>query len=365
MTWTSEHSLCESCAGKLALSIVLGAILILFGGGCGHSTSETAADEASGPLFPVPINGATGFINDRGKVVVPARYESALPFSEGLAAVRHEGRWGYIDRSGKEVIPYLFRTAESFHGGVAIVNTGLPEHPVGLIDPSGAWVIQPIFRFIAAADGPNRLLLAQKEPAEGLTFYDRSGNRFLGPYRQAFPFFQDRARVKNDADEWIIDQTGNFIAKKQVSLDGTHYSDGMIAVRGNGKLGYMDLDGRIAIEPRYDAGGAFGEGLAPVQLNGRWLFIDKSGLTVAKLPEEITFAEPLSDGLSLVTAETGQATRKFGYVDKEGKWAVKPTWDEAQPFRDGLAYVGIWKGEIAVYINHKGRRVWQGRSAPQ
>lgn len=366
MTWTSELSLRETCAAKLALSIALGAILILFSGGCGHSSSETtAADNASGPLFPVPMNGATGFINDRGKVVIPGRYEGALPFSEGLAAVRHEGRWGYIDRSGKEVIPYLYRTAGSFHGGVAIVNTGLPEHPVGLIDSSGAWVIQPIFRFITAADGPNGLLLAQKEPGEGPTFFDRSGNRFLGPYHQAFPFFQDRARVKNDADEWIIDQTGNFIPKKIVSLDGTHYSDGMIAVRGNGKLGYMDLDGQIAIEPRYDGGGAFAEGLAPVQLNGRWLFIDKSGATAAELPEEVVFAEPLSDGLSLVTAETGQATRKFGYVDKEGKWAVKPAWDEAQPFRDGLAYVGIWKGEVAVYINHKGKRVWEGRSASQ
>jgi hypothetical protein len=346
--------------------MALGAILILLSAGCGHSPSETAAaGDASRPLFPVLINGATGFINERGRVVIPARYEGALPFSEGLAAVSHEGRWGYINRSGEQVIPYLFRTAESFRGGVAIVNTGLPERPVGLIDPSGAWVVQPTFRFITAADGPNGLLLGQKEPGEEPTFYDRSGNRFLGPYHQAFPFFEDRARVKNEAGEWIIDQTGNFIPNKPVSLDGTHYSNGMIAVRGNGKLGYMDLNGQITIEPRYDAGGIFVEGLAPVQLNGRWLFIDKSGATVAKLPEEVIFAEPLSDGLSLVTAETGRATRKFGFVDKDGRWAVKPIWDEAQPFRDGLAYVGIWQGEVAVYINHRGKRVWEGRSAPQ
>ena len=343
--------------------MVLGAILTLLGSGCGHSS--TGADDVSGPLFPVPINGKTGFINEHGKVVIPARYEDALPFSEGLAAVKHEGRWGYIDRNGKEIIPYSYRTAESFHGGVAVVNTGLPEHPVGLIDPSGAWVIQPVFRSITATDGPNGLLLAQKEPGEASTFYDRSGNRSLGPYGQAFPFSQGRARVKNSAGDWIIDPTGNFIVKKPVSLDATHYSDGMIAVRGNGKVGYMDLDGQIAIEPRFDAGGAFTEGLAPAQLNGRWLFIDKSGATVASLPEEVVFAESLSDGLSLVTAEAGQATRKFGYIGKDGKWAVKPVWDEAQPFRDGLAYVGIWKGEVAVYIDHKGKRIWEGRGAPQ
>jgi hypothetical protein len=344
---------------------VLAAILILFSGGCGHSSSETPADDPSGPLFPVPVNGTAGYINDRGKLIIPARFENALPFSEGLAAVRHEGRWGYIDRSGKEVIPYLFQSAESFHGGVAIVNTGLPEHPVGLIDASGAFVVQPSFRFITAADGPNGLLLAQKEPGEKPTFYDRAGNRALGPYQQAFPFAQDRARVENDAGEWIIDSTGNFLPKKSVFLDATHYSDGLIAVRGNGKVGYMDLGGQIAIEPRYDAGGAFAEGLAPVQLGGRWLFIDKSGATVAKLPEEVVFALPLSDGLSLVTGELGPGAKKFGYVNKEGKWAVKPAWDDAQPFRDGLAYVGIWKGELAAYISHNGKRVWEGRSGPQ
>jgi len=187
----------------------------------------------------------------------------------------------------------------------------------------------------------------------------------LGPYQLAFPFSEDRARVKNESDEWIIDRTGSFVAKKPVFLDSVRYSDGLIAVRGNGKLGYMDLDGKIEIEPRYDAGSSFGEGLAPVQLNGRWQFIDKSGATVAQLPAEVVFAEALSDGLCLVTAEAGQATRKVGYVDKNGRWAVKPTWDEAEPFRGGLAYVGIWKGRVAAYINHQGKRIWEGRDMPE
>jgi len=365
MIRTSGRSLRESRAERLGLSIAVGAMLILFGGGCGRTASEGPTDDPSGALFPVPVNGATGFINDRGKLVIPARYEAALPFSEGLAAVRREGRWGYIDRSGKEVIPCVYRTAESFHDGIAIVNTGLPDHPVGVVDTRGAWVIQPAFRSLATSNEPNGLLLGQKEPGDGPAFYDRSGNRVLGPYQLAFPFSQDRARVKNEFDEWIIDPTGDFVPKKPVFLDSVRFSNGLIAVRGNGKLGYMDLDGKITIEPRYDAGGAFAAGLAPVQLNGRWLFIDKSGMSVAQLPAEVVFAEPLSDGLSLVTAEAGQATRKFGYVDKNGQWAVEPIWDEAEPFRNGLAYVGIWRGRVAAYIDHRGKRVWEAQDVLQ
>lgn len=97
--------------------------------------------------------------------------------------------------------------AQSFRSGVAIVDAGLPHHPIGVIDPSGAWVTQPLFRSLSAADGPGGLLLGEKEPAGGVAFYDRSGNLVLGPYFLAFPFAQGRARVKTGAragsDDWI------------------------------------------------------------------------------------------------------------------------------------------------------------------
>src|SRR5262249_42464847 len=114
---TFALSLRELWAEKLLVCLAVGAILILFSGGCGHSTSP---QDSSRPLFPVPIGGSTGFINDLGKVVIAARFEAAQPFSEGLAAVKHTGRWGYIDRSGREVIEYLYRTAGSFHDGMAV-----------------------------------------------------------------------------------------------------------------------------------------------------------------------------------------------------------------------------------------------------
>lgn len=334
----------------------------LLAAGCGHDQTPGAS-----PLFPAPGGTAWGFINNRGKIVIAPRFEAALSYSEGLAAVKRGGRWGYIDRNGAEVIPVRYRTAQSFRNGVAIVDTGLPDHPMGLIDTSGSWVTPPLFRSISAADGPDGLLLGQKEPADGSGFYDRSGNLVLGPYFLAFPFAQGRARVKTGvragSDEWLIDASGNFLPKKPLVLDGIRFSEGLIAVRQDRKLGYMDLDGNIAIEPRYDQGGEFAEGLAAVQLEGHWMFIDKAGAVTAEFPAGTAFAEPLSDGLSLVSADRDQSGRKFGYVDRNGHWAIKPIWDDAQPFHEGLAYVGMWKDEKAAYIDHKGRSIWEGRNA--
>src|SRR5262245_48506613 len=67
--------------------------------------------------------GVYGYKNSSGKVVVAPKYMSALPFSEGLAAV-WSGKGGYIDVTGKEVIPLQFATAQSFHNGVAKVYNG-------------------------------------------------------------------------------------------------------------------------------------------------------------------------------------------------------------------------------------------------
>jgi hypothetical protein len=208
--------------------------------------------------------------------------------------------------------------------------------------------------------------LGQKEPAEGFGFYDRSGNLVWGPYFLAFPFAQGRARVKRgtqaSSEDWLIDASGTILPKKPLVLDGIRYSEGLIAVRQDRKLGYMDLEGNVAIEPRYDQGGEFSEGLAAVQLGGHWTFIDKLGAVIAEFPAGVAFAEPLSDGLSLVSADRSQPGRKFGYVNRKGQWAIRPTWDDAEAFHEGLAYVGNWKDGKAAYIDHKGRSIWEGRS---
>jgi WG containing repeat len=348
----------------LALAIVFA----LFLTACGR---QEASEQTSGtsPLFPVPLGSTWGFIDNHGKTIIAPRFEGALPFSEGLAAVKREGRWGFIDPSGSEVIPIRYRAVQSFRNGVAIVDTGLPDHPMGVIDKSGSWVTQPLFRSLSAADGPNGMILGQKEPAEGSGFYDRPGNLVLGPYSLAFPFAEGRARVKTGAregsEDWLIDASGTLLPKKPLVLDGIRFSEGLIAIRQDRKLGYMDLAGNIAIEPRYEQGGEFAEGLAAVQLEGHWMYIDKSGAVIAEFPAGVAFAEPLSDGLSLVSADRDQPGRKFGYVDRKGQWAIKPAWDDAQPFHDGLACVGIWKSETMAYIDHKGRIIWEGQNLQQ
>ncbi len=67
------------------------------------------------------------YINPKGKVVIDAtNYLEAKPFSHGLAAVRDKKTelWGYINTKGKLVIPYMYKDAEYFQEKYAYVRKG-------------------------------------------------------------------------------------------------------------------------------------------------------------------------------------------------------------------------------------------------
>ncbi len=73
-------------------------------------------------LANVEINSKYGFIDKSGQLVIPAKFDDAIPFSEGLALVRINGKYGFIDKSGQLVIPAKFDDAWSFWMGKAKVR---------------------------------------------------------------------------------------------------------------------------------------------------------------------------------------------------------------------------------------------------
>ena len=80
------------------------------------------ADSFSEGLARVVINGKWSYIDKSGKEVIPLKYDDAYSFSEGLAPVELNGKWGYINKSGKEVIPLKYDYVYHFSNGLARVE---------------------------------------------------------------------------------------------------------------------------------------------------------------------------------------------------------------------------------------------------
>lgn len=94
----------------------------------------------SGGRAAVLVLDKWGYIDNEGKEIISPKYDNALSFSEGLAAVNHGadgngsgGNWGFINMSGDEVIPINY-TGRSYYGESFVDGT---VAVVGSVDANG------------------------------------------------------------------------------------------------------------------------------------------------------------------------------------------------------------------------------------
>jgi len=85
-------------------------------------------------------------------IVIPARYEQADDFHDGLARVKENGKFGYIDKSGKYIVlPYL-NEATNFENGIAFVKLGTKCLCINTRGEEVEFLHQPMPDFSVASD---------------------------------------------------------------------------------------------------------------------------------------------------------------------------------------------------------------------
>lgn len=104
---------------------------------------ENAQEFCTEDLLAVKQDGQWGFVNTEGKVIVDFEYDYAYLYLEGFAAVK-EGynEWRFIDKNGKKSdFPYVFEHINyGFSEGLAAVKY---DGKWGYIDTSGEFIIEP------------------------------------------------------------------------------------------------------------------------------------------------------------------------------------------------------------------------------
>jgi hypothetical protein len=117
--------------------------------------------------------------------------------------------------------------------------------------------------------------------------------------------------------------------------------DEPLVVVQHGKYGYIDHTGKIIIQPRYIWAEDFWSGLGTVYACGHYLSIDASGTLH---PLRIAFPGEL---------EAQRQGDKVGFVDERGQFKIKPAFDDALHFSEGLAAVKI--GEKWGFVDAAGK----------
>lgn len=89
-------------------------------------------------LYPIPVHDKWGYIDRKGRVRIPLRFDSASEFREGLAVVELGGKYGFINSVGVFVVQPRLDDAFSFSEGLAAACSG---DLCGFIDASSKFVI--------------------------------------------------------------------------------------------------------------------------------------------------------------------------------------------------------------------------------
>ncbi len=238
------------------------------------------------------IKGAKycGFIKKGSKDkkwIIPPIYQSAYGFNrrlksnESVAGVRKNGKWGWIDSRGNVVIPFKYDGIFKFdpETKLAVIQRNNKE---GLINLQGKEVIKPHYE---GCDNLSDGLIRMSQ--NGKVGFINLKDKIVIPakYKLALRFQNGFSPATMDGKLWgFLNKKGEWAVKPKYEKV-MWFSEGMAAVKLNGKVGYINQSGKMIIPAIYYSRfmTSFKKGVVGAyNEEGRYLWFNKKGEIIAR-----------------------------------------------------------------------------------
>lgn len=309
--------------------------------------------------------GKFGIISDKGKIVVPCRYDFIQDWNGILANVERDNMEIIVNmQTGKEI--YVNNKQFSYQSKyryTIIKNrvTGLE----GLGDENGTVILPCQYQSISNAHALWNESWNKEYFEDFFTVKDEAGHEAVyraglkGFITQFYPFsiwfnnFTDDIKYIEFGDEiWFYNvKTNKSFTRHTGKLGFGGFRDGKIAWRrGNSEL--IDSDGNLlyTLSNQYTEVGDYHEELCSVCRNDLWGYVDLTGNEVIPCTINCGRAYNFSNGRALLNKNG-----RYGFIDKSGKIVIPCIYDDAHDFQNGFAAVkreGRWG-----FVNVEGREV--------
>jgi hypothetical protein len=293
------------------------------------SKSYDAIDHFDGNYFMVRARGYAGTMDLAGREVVPCTYDSVLQTKDNLLVVKFRGQYGIINQHEEWIVTP--RTSKLFLLG------------------HDRYIEQtPRTRYLKSVDG-NTIYFTENP----LTY---------------FPDYI--LELLPSGTLWKIDMNGRIADRRVLATETLEKiyeeSEGLRAIRKNGKYGFIDNLGRLRIANRYEGVKQFSESLAPAMIRGHWGFINHDdAIAVQPVYDDVSgfqngFALVKQKGLTGIIDKTGRLllparyeditvlpTRNLlirsnglvGLADNTGKILIQPKYQHLEDTGKGFAVV--------------------------
>lgn len=128
------------------------------------------------------------------------------------------------------------------------------------------------------------------------------------------------------------------------------FDEGFCPVLLKGKWGFINREGVLVHQPKYDRINPFNGGVATAVEGKDYYILHEDGKEI-KVETEIVMLKEFSDGLAVYKDKS----RLAGYLDKNGNVAIVPQFESLGPFVDGLAWAKDPKTSQVGFIDKKGK----------
>lgn len=248
-------------------------------------------------LISIEINGKFGYLDRQGQIAIKPQFDTAAPFSEGLAKVGILKEKYYITADGKIVLEKNKN------------DNNLSEYNIyifGFIDKIGNYIIKPEYYSVSSfSEGLARFedsIKINKESNEKIDkcgFINQQNNIIIPPiFDLAEDFLDGYSKIKLDGKYGFIDKSGKMVIKNEYS-DARSFSNGVALVKkDDGLYGFINKKGEYSINPRFYRAESFVNGAAyGVDPSGCGIF-DQTGKWILTQDDQLTFsAFPFSEGM--------------------------------------------------------------------
>ena len=338
---------------RIKFTLVFVALFSLIG--CtNQQTPETDATK----LYPAKdsIGESWGFINEKGKFVIPSSFNMASVFSCGYARVVMNDGYKFINKKGTVCSTLSFDNASDFYYGYSTI---MLDGDYGLLDKNMNMVIQPQFKSLGLM-GDNGLIAAKREYDSNYEYMDVNENTKIPPMFDYADAFKDGiAIVKVSGKYGAINPSGDFAIQPTYKYPLENLGNGLISYRSDDfKLGILNKQGEVVVASEYVQFGQVGEGLIPFMSKSDWGYMNTKGEIV--IPAMYSNAKPFNEGYAWVKQST------FGNyycinTDAQVVFELPEGEVPVTEFHNGLSLVQ--SDDSCKYVNTKGNVIysWPGQ----
>ena len=251
----------------------------------------------------------------------------------------------------------------------------------------------------------NYVILVQPAGSKEWGYSDIKGNLIIeAKYKKCISFSEDGLAAIFDAklkQFYFINLKGETLPTeikdfKLIEIFGfgmKGFSDGFAPVEVKGKWGFLNTDGKLAIQAKYDKVIPFNDGFSAVQRNGQFFALDKNGnefpVDVAGIVDLNDFSEQLASfkvaddlvgfangsGKVVIQAKFKAAgdfhgglawaknsAEKAGYINPQGEWVLEPQFDAGKNYDHESDMARVKTGDKWAYVNKAGEMMYMNDS---